>query len=211
MGIGLPGVDKVARLLDYDDADDLFAALGNGSINSSQIMLKLSGELEPTGEEIEVLPPRKISPVSINVLGVGDLLTRLANCCHPLPGDKIIGYITQGRGITVHRRDCPNIIHEKEKERLVKVEWGDVAQVYPVMIQVDAWDRVGLIRDISVIIAEEGVNLSEASMGNHRDDSVTLYFTLEVKSAAQLSKIMSRIYSVWNVVSVTRKGEISVS
>ncbi len=211
LGIGLPGVDKVARLLDYEDADDLFAALGNGSINSSQIMLKLSGELEPTGEEIEVLPPRKISPVSINVLGVGDLLTRLANCCHPLPGDKIIGYITQGRGITVHRRDCPNIIHEKEKERLVKVEWGDVAQVYPVMIQVDAWDRVGLIRDISAIIAEEGVNLSEASMGNHRDDSVTLYFTLEVKGAAQLSKIMSRIYSVWNVVSVTRKGEVSVS
>jgi guanosine-3',5'-bis(diphosphate) 3'-pyrophosphohydrolase len=211
LGIGLPSVDKVARLLDYDNADDLFAALGSGSINSSQIMLKLSGELEPAEEGVEVLPLRKVSPVSINVLGVGDLLTRLANCCHPLPGDKIIGYITQGRGITVHRRDCPNIIHEEEKERLVKVEWGDVAQVYPVMIQVDAWDRVGLIRDISAIIAEEGVNLSEASMGNHRDDGVTLYFTLEVKSAAQLSKIMSRIYSVWNVVSVTRKGEISVS
>ncbi len=211
LGIGLPSVDKVARLLDYDGADDLFAALGSGSINSSQIMLKLSGDLEPAEEGVEVLPPRKVSPVSINVLGVGDLLTRLANCCHPLPGDKIIGYITQGRGITVHRRDCPNIIHEEEKERLIKVEWGDVAQVYPVMIQVDAWDRVGLIRDISAIIAEEGVNLGEASMGNHRDDNVTLYFTLEVKSAAQLSKIMSRIYSVWNVVSVTRKGEVSVN
>ena len=211
LGIGLPSVDKVARLLDYDDADDLFAALGSGSINSSQIMLRFSGELEPTREGVEVLPPRKVSPVSINVLGVGDLLTRLANCCHPLPGDKIIGYITQGRGITVHRRDCPNIIHEEEKERLIKVEWGDVAQVYPVMIQVDAWDRVGLVRDISAIIAGEGVNLGEVSMGNHRDDSVALYFTLEVKSTAQLSKIMSRIYSVWNVVSVMRKGEISVN
>jgi len=211
LGIGLPGVDEVARLLDYDGADDLFAALGSGSINSSQIMLKLSGDLEPTREGVEVLPLRKVSPVSINVLGVGDLLTRLANCCHPLPGDKIIGYITQGRGITVHRRDCPNIIHEQEKERLVKVEWGDVAQVYPVMIQVDAWDRVGLIRDISAIIAEEGVNLGEASMGNHHDGSIALYFTLEVKSATQLSKIMSRIYSVWNVVGVIRKGEISVS
>jgi len=211
LGLGLPGVDEVAQQLGYDSADDLFAALGNGSIHSSQIALKLSGQLEPTAEGAEVLPPRKLSPVSINVLGVGDLLTRLANCCHPLPGDKIIGYITQGRGITVHRRDCPNIIHEEEKERLIKVEWGDVAQVYPVTIQVDAWDRVGLVRDISAIIAEEGVNLSEVSMGNHRDESVTLYFTLEVKSAAQLSKIMSRIYSVWNVVSVTRKGEISVS
>jgi guanosine-3',5'-bis(diphosphate) 3'-pyrophosphohydrolase len=211
LGIGLPSVDEVAHLLDYENAEDLFAALGSGNINSSQIVHKLSGELEPTGEGVEVIPPRKVSPVSINVLGVGDLLTRLANCCHPLPGDKIIGYITQGRGITVHRRDCPNIIHEEEKERLVKVEWGDVAQVYPVMIQVDAWDRVGLVRDISAIIAEEGVNLSEVSMGNHRDDSVTISLTLEVKSAAQLSKIMSRIHSVWNVVSVARKGEISVT
>jgi guanosine-3',5'-bis(diphosphate) 3'-pyrophosphohydrolase len=210
-GIGLPGVDEVARLLDYDSADDLYAALGSGSINSAQIMLQFSGDLESTEGGVELMPPRKVSPVSINVLGVGDLLTRLANCCHPLPGDKIIGYITQGRGITVHRRDCPNIIHEMEKERLVKVEWGDVAQVYPVMIQVDAWDRVGLIRDISAIIAEEGVNLGEVSMGNHNDGSVSLYFTLEVKSAAQLSKIMSRVNSVWNVVSVTRKGEISVT
>ena len=211
LSVGLPAVDAVARLLNYDSADDLFAALGSGNINSSQIMLRLSGELEPTEEGPGILPPRKISPVSINVLGVGDLLTRLANCCHPLPGDKIIGYITQGRGINVHRKDCPNIIHEEEKERLVKVDWGTVAQVYPVAIQVDAWDRVGLVRDVSAIIAEEGVNLSEVSMDNHRDDSVTMHFTLEVKSAAQLSKIMSRIHSVWNVVGVTRKGEISVS
>jgi len=211
LGLGLPGVDEVARQLGYGSADDLFAALGNGSIHSSQIVLKLSGQLEPPAEGVEVLPPRKLSPVSISVLGVGDLLTRLANCCHPLPGDRIIGYITQGRGITVHRRDCPNVIHEEEKERLIEVEWGDVAQVYPVTIQVDAWDRVGLVRDISAIIAEEGVNLSEVSMSNHQDDSVTLYFTLDVKSVAQLSKIMSRIYSVWNVISVTRKGETSVS
>jgi guanosine-3',5'-bis(diphosphate) 3'-pyrophosphohydrolase len=211
LGADLPGVDKVARLLNYDSADDLFAALGNGSINASQIMPRLGGALEPTEEGPEVLPPRKISPVGINVLGVGDLLTRLANCCHPLPGDRIIGYITQGRGITVHRRDCPNIVHEEERERLVKVEWGAVAQVYPVTVQVDAWDRVGLVRDISAIIAEEGVNLTGVSMDNHRGDSVILYFTLEVKNAAQLSKIMSRIHSVWNVVSVIRKGEIRVS
>jgi GTP pyrophosphokinase len=211
LGIGLPNVEKVARMLGYDTADDLLAALGSGSIHSYQIVLKLSGELETTGEGVEVLPPRKISPSSINVLGVGDLLTRLANCCHPLPGDKIIGYITQGRGITVHRRDCLNIINEEEKERLVEVGWGDVAQVYPVTIQVDAWDRVGLVRDVSAIVAEQGINLTEVNMGSHQDGSVTLYLTLEVQSATQLSKIMSRIYSVWNVVSVTKKGGISVS
>ncbi len=207
LGIGLPGVDEVARLLDYDGIDDLYAALGSGSINSSQIMLKFSRGLETTGGGVEVMPPRKISPVSINVLGVGDLLTRLANCCHPLPGDKIIGYITQGRGITVHRSDCPNILSEEEQERLIAVEWGEVEQVYPVMIQVDAWDRVGLVRDISAIIAEERVNVTAVSTTNHHGDSVTLYFTLEVTSAAQLSKIMSRVYSLWNVASVMRKEE----
>ncbi|MFO7773857.1 MAG: bifunctional (p)ppGpp synthetase/guanosine-3',5'-bis(diphosphate) 3'-pyrophosphohydrolase [Dehalococcoidia bacterium] len=205
--VGSPGVDKVARLLDYADADDLFAALGSGSINASQIALKLSRDLEPAEEGVEVVPQRKLSPVGINVLGVGDLLTRLANCCHPVPGDRIIGYITQGRGITVHRNDCLNIVNEEDRERLIKVEWGEVAEVYPVTIQVDAWDRVGLVRDISGIIAEEGVNLTEVNMSNHQDDSTSLYLTMEVKNGVQLSKIMSRINSVWNVVSVTRKGE----
>ena len=205
--VGLPSIDKLARMLNYGDADDFFAALGSGRINASQIALNLSGTLETHDEGVAILPPRKVSPVSINVLGVGDLLTRLANCCHPLPGDKIIGYITQGRGITVHRSDCPNILNEEEQERLIEVEWGEVAQVYPVIIQVDAWDRVGLVRDISAIIAEEGVNLTEINTTNHHGDSVTLYLTLEVKSAAQLNKIMSRIYSVWNVASVARKEE----
>ena len=205
LGFGVPSIDKVAHLLDYGDADDLLAALGSGAITSAQISVKLSGDLEPSEATVGVVPGRKVSPVGIKVLGVGDLLTRLANCCHPLPGEKIIGYITQGRGITVHRRDCPNITHEQERERLIKVEWGDVAQVYPVTVQVDAWDRVGLVRDISAIIAEEEVNLSDIRAADRRDDSVTLHLTLEVKSAAQLSRIISRLYSVWNVVSVMRK------
>jgi len=205
VGLTLPAIDTLARLFDYQSSDDFLAALGCGSVSSSQVALKLSGDLEPSSEAIELAPPRKISPVSIKVLGVGDLLTRLASCCHPLPGDEIIGYITQGRGITVHRKGCPNIVNEVEKERLVDVEWGDVEQVYPVAIQVDAWDRVGLVRDISAIIAEEGVNLSEFNMANH-DNITSLYFTLEVRSTAQLTKIVARVHSVWNVINVVRKG-----
>jgi GTP diphosphokinase / guanosine-3',5'-bis(diphosphate) 3'-diphosphatase len=204
---GSISVEEVARLLDYGEADDLFAALGSGIVSASQIALRLSGDLEPEVQGVSVLPARKVRPVSINVLGVGDLLTRLANCCHPLPGDKIIGYITRGRGITVHRADCTNIINEEDRERLIRVEWGEVAQVYPVTIQVDAWDRVGLVRDISAIIAEERVNVTDMSSVSHLDDSVSLHITLEVKNGVQLSKIMSRIYTVWNVVSVMRKGD----
>jgi GTP pyrophosphokinase len=93
-----------------------------------------------------------------------------------------------------------------ERERLVGVEWGDVEQVYPVAIQVDAWDRVGLVRDISAIIAEEGVNLSEVNTTTGDGNMTSLYFTLEVKSTAQLARIASRIHSVWNVITVVRKG-----
>jgi GTP pyrophosphokinase len=206
LGLTLPTIDAVARLFDYQNSDEFLAAIGCGSISSSQVALKLSGDLEPPSEVVGIAPPRRISPVSIKVLGVGDLLTRLANCCHPLPGDEIIGYITQGRGITVHRKDCLNIINEMEKERLVGVEWGDVEQVYPVAIQVDAWDRVGLVRDISAIIAEEGVNLSEVNTTTGDGNMTSLYFTLEVKSTAQLARIASRIHSVWNVITVVRKG-----
>ena len=206
LGINLPSVEEVAHLLNYHNPDDFFAALGSGSISPSQVALKLSEDLEPPSVVGEISPPRKISPVGVRVLGVGDLLTRLANCCHPLPGDEIIGYITQGQGITIHRRDCLNIINEVEKERLVGVEWGDVEQVYPVTIQVNAWDRVGLVRDISAIIAGEGVNLNAVNMTNHEDNITSSYFTIEVRNAAQLSKIIARVRSVWNVINVVRKG-----
>jgi GTP pyrophosphokinase len=203
-------MDEVLRVFGYKNPDDLFIAIGSGGVSLSQLASKLSTELKPPSEVVEITPTRRISPVSIKVLGVGDLLTRLASCCHPLPGDGIIGYITQGRGITVHRRDCPNILNEVEKERLIDVAWGDVEQVYPVDIQVDAWDRVGLIRDISAIIAGEGVNIDGINMINHGNNTVSLFFTLEIRSVVQLTRLISKIYSVWNVINIVRKGEISV-
>ena len=207
LGISLPSADKLARQFKYSHLNDFFAALGCGSISPSQVALKLSADLEPPSEAVGISPPRKASPSSVKVLGVGDLFTRLAGCCHPLPGDEIIGYITQGRGITVHRKDCSNIINEVEKERLINVNWGDVEQVYPVTIQVDAWDGVGLMRDISAIITEEEVNITDVKMSDHDDNITSLYFTLEVKNATQLSKLISRIYPLWNVINVARKGE----
>ncbi|MCD6599293.1 MAG: bifunctional (p)ppGpp synthetase/guanosine-3',5'-bis(diphosphate) 3'-pyrophosphohydrolase [Dehalococcoidia bacterium] len=206
LGISLPSIDKLAHQFKYKHADDFFAALGRGGITLSQISLKLSLDLESPGDTIGISAPRKGSPSSVKVLGVGDLFTRLAGCCHPLPGDEIIGYITQGRGITVHRKDCPNIINEVEKERLIDVSWGDVGQVYPVTIKIDAWDRVGLVRDISAIISEEGVNITGANVNHHDNNVTSLYFALEIKSATHLNKVVSRIYSLWNVINVVREG-----
>lgn len=195
--------EEIARAVNYSDVDDFLVALGSGIISIPQIEFKLSSRHEPSPRA----PQRRISPASIKVLGVGDLLTRLANCCHPLPGDEIIGYITQGRGITVHRVDCPNIVNEDEKERLIAVTWGEMEQTYPVTIKIEAWDRVGLLRDISVIIADAGVNVVEAGVEERKDNASSLYFTMEVRDTLQLTKVISKIYSVWNVVNITRKGD----
>jgi GTP pyrophosphokinase len=208
-GVTLPSVDEVAPLFGFKNGDDFFAAIGSGSLNPSQIIARLTVSEEQPEELVEVHPSRKVSSASIKVLGIGNLVTNLANCCHPLPGDKILGYITQGRGITVHRRDCPNIINEVEKERLIEVDWGDVEQTYPVAIQVDAGDRIGLVRDISAIIASEGVNITDVNMADH-DDVTSLKFSLEVMGAAQLANLISKIYSIWGVIKVRRKGEENV-
>jgi len=207
--VALPSVGEVASLFGFKNMDDFFAAIGSGNLNPSQIIAKLAVREEPP-EELVVRPSRKVSPASVKVLGVGELVTHLANCCHPLPGDKIIGYITQGRGVTVHRRDCPNIVNEVERERLVEVSWGGVQQVYPVAIEVDGWDRVGLVRDISAVIAEEGVNITDLNTVDH-EDIVSLNFSLEVKGTAELASLIAKIYSVGGIVNVRRKGGVNAT
>ena len=208
--IVLPSVSEVASLFGFKNMDDFFAAIGSGNLSPSQIIAKLAVSEERPEELVEVHPSKKVSPASVKVLGVGDLVTHLANCCHPLPGDKIIGYITQGRGVTVHRRDCPNIVNEVERERLIEVGWGGVEQVYPVAIQVNAWDRIGLLRDISVIIAEEGVNITDFHVADH-EDIVSLNLSLEIKGTAELASLISKVYSIGGVVNVRRKGGVNAA
>ncbi|MBA7696563.1 Bifunctional (p)ppGpp synthase/hydrolase RelA [subsurface metagenome] len=141
------------------------------------------------------------------MLGVGDLFTQLAQCCRPVPGDKIIGYVTRSRGVTVHRKDCYSVVHEDEKERLVKVEWGQTDSLYPVNIQVEAWDRVGLLRDITTLVAEEKVNIAALSSTHHDDHTVTEYFTLEIRGLCQLSRLLIKIEGIKGVTGVTRVGD----
>ena len=206
LGIKLSGREELARLFKYDSVDDFLAAIGYGGITTHQVALKLAAQQEQPREIVGVTPP-KPPVLAVQVLGVGDMLTRLAECCHPLPGDKIIGYVTRSRGVSVHRRDCHNIIHEDEKERLIPVEWGQTDALYPVSIQVEAWDRVGLIRDITTVVAEEKVNIAAMSSVQHDDHTVTEYLTLETKGLAQLLRLLGRIEAVRGVIGVTRVGD----
>ena len=206
LGIKLSQREELAKLFKYDSLDDFLAAIGYGGVTTHQVALKLAAQEERPKEAAGATPPPP--PVSaIKVLGVGNMVTRLAECCHPVPGDRIVGYVTRSRGVSIHRQDCYNIIHEDEKERLIPVEWGRTADMYPVGIQVEAWDRVGLIRDITTIVAEEKINIAAMNSIHHDNNTVTEYLTLETKGLAQLSRLLGRIEGVRGVISVARVGD----
>jgi len=200
--------EELAELFNYGSVEDFLAAIGYGGISTHQIALKLAAEQE-TPRVIPEVAPRKPVPSTVHVLGVGNLVTHLAQCCHPVPGDKIIGYITRSRGVTIHREDCHNVLHEDEQDRLVPVEWGQTDEMYPVHIQVEAWDRVGLMRDITIVVAEEKVNIASLVSRNHDDHTVTMDFTLETQGLAQLSRLLKKIESVRGVIRIVRIGDES--
>jgi guanosine-3',5'-bis(diphosphate) 3'-pyrophosphohydrolase len=203
LGVSLPGADDLMKLFEYDSYDDFLAAIGYGGITLHQIAMKLTKEGEEEPIEIQVTEVRKTTVSGVEVLGVGDLLTRLAECCHPVPGDEIIGFITRSKGVSIHRKDCPNILSLKEQERLIDVNWGHISELYPLTIQVNAWNRVGLLKDISTIVAGEKVNISNINFNDEKDD-VNLFITMDVKDMNQLNHILSKITSIPGVVSAGR-------
>ncbi len=207
LGIKPSEREGLAQLFKYDNFDDFLAAIGYGGISTHQIAVRLSAQ-QPQVKAVAA--PPKPPKSAIRVLGMGNLVTNLARCCHPVPGDKIIGYVTRSRGVTVHRRDCYNVIHEDEKERLVGVGWEPTDSLYPVKVRVEAWDRVGLIRDITTLVAEEKVNIGGVSSNHHHDHTVSEFFDLETTGLVQLSRLLKKIEGVKGVTSVSRVGDEAV-
>jgi guanosine-3',5'-bis(diphosphate) 3'-pyrophosphohydrolase len=195
----------LAEFFEYHNLDDFLAAVGNGTVTAHQIVLKLAAQ-EEKETAITGAPTPGAGLSGIQVLGVGDLMTNIARCCHPVPGDKIIGYITRSRGVTIHRTDCHNILNEDEKERLIPVEWGQTDHLYPVNIEVEAWDRVGLMRDVTTVVAEEKVNITSVNLADGDGQTITMFLTLEIKGLTQLSQILKKIDAVKGVISVSRVG-----
>ena len=196
---------EAAEMVGIAKVEDFFAALGDGSVTVNQVVQKLSNkeaenivEIKPAAALPSILPSS-----AIEVLGVGDLLTSIARCCNPINGDEIAGYITRSRGVTVHRRNCPNILNETEKERLVTVSWGKTQTLYPVRIQVRAWDRVGLLRDVTAAVSDEGVNIAECVSEEYADMSI-ITLTAHIRGIDQLSTLFFRLEGVKGVIGVTR-------
>jgi GTP pyrophosphokinase len=211
LGGSLGGMEaEILKLFKFEDLDDFFLRVGYGEISAQHVSNKLATLLVEAPEvpvETAAPPARATYTTSISVLGTGDLLTRLARCCNPVPGDKIIGYVTRGEGVSVHRVDCRNVLSEDETERLVDVEWGRRGQLYPVAVHIDAWDRVGLLRDISTMVAEEKVNMVGVHTQEAHDGHITIFVTLETAGVEQLARLLTKLEGIRGVVSVSRRVE----
>jgi GTP pyrophosphokinase len=139
------------------------------------------------------------------VKGVGDLLVRFTKCCHPIPGDPIVGFVTRGRGVTVHLRTCHTVVNERDVQRLIEVEWETEAQqTYPIAIRIEAFDRTGLLSEISNVVAENRINIVSANIRVHGDHRATIQATLQVASVAQLARVMARLEQIRDVHTVQR-------
>ena len=192
-----------------DKPVDLYACVGRNEITSAQIAGAIDHLSEPT-ERLIVNEKRAQKPVkgSVSVRGVGNLLTQMAVCCKPVPHDAIVGFITRGKGVSIHRADCNHILNlrEEERERLIDVEWGsDTTGEYRVEIQVDAFNRVGLIRDVSAAVANFRVNVvAMQTLMNPDEQQATMKIGLQISTMADLTPLMDKLRQLRNVHSVER-------
>ncbi len=208
--------DTVFQWFGYERLDDFLAAVGAGDINGGQIASRIL-DMERREQEAQdrlTLKPRPApsgmmvdSGNGINVQGTSGLLISLAKCCNPMPGDPITGFVTRGRGVTVHRADCPNVNGGSDAERLIDVNWGPVKneQRFSVPVEIVAYDREGLMRDISTIIADEKVNMSTVNVST-RQNIATFQLTMEFADLQQLSRVLTRIENIQSVVEARRRN-----
>jgi len=210
LGLSDINLENLARQLDLKSTDEMFIDLGCGDLSVSRIISLIAQQELPAEEELVASRP-KSSPDStdaVSVVGLRGLLTAMGKCCNPMPGDPIVGYITRGRGATIHRQDCPNILRSTERERLVKVSWGEQMRTYPVPIKITAFDRQGLMSDISTLLNAEGINIVDVNVrvdhDNVKADLAEIRLTVEVKDIGQLSRMLNRVENLANVLEAQR-------
>tara|TARA_B100001123_G_scaffold113596_1_gene132284 strand:+ start:223 stop:2466 length:2244 start_codon:yes stop_codon:yes gene_type:complete len=199
-------LNEISEVMGMDSSDELYHSIGTGSVTVSQIAARLTASTDESSSN-QVKP---VGPTSgIDVLGVGDLLTRIAQCCNPIKGDNIAGYITRSRGVTVHRTDCPNIKNENVQETLIQVDWGQARKLYPVDIQIDAYDRVGLLKDITALVSEHRVNIANCETREVADRSI-ITMTLYTRGIDELNKVFSKLEGVKGVTNIIRSPDQSI-
>jgi len=205
--------EELAAKLDYPSIEDMFAAVGYGDrhpqgIGTAALALDRARTPapEPTLEAFPAtLPTKRKSTGGLSLHGVDDILGNRARCCNPVPGDRVVGFVSRGRGIVIHRKDCVHVRTTDEPERLVEIDWGGTqGERHVVDVEIRAQDRAGLLRDVSNLLATEDVNLSSARAEGNKDGSAWLRLSLEIKTSEQMARVMQRIDAMPEVLEVRR-------
>jgi GTP pyrophosphokinase len=191
----------------------MYAAVGSGDISAAQVLNAAQGLVENRpGPQLKLARPGGGSyRGQVQVRGVGNLLTHMAGCCKPLPGDAITGFITQGRGVSIHREDCPRLVRlqDSSPQRVIEVEWGSSPpENYEVDVAIEAYDRQGLLRDITGLLANARINvLAINTQTNKKSNTATMRLRMEVPNLGALSKLLERMNRMKNVISALRVTE----
>jgi len=218
MSTDLGGLEPALKRLKLNSVEDLYVAIGNGDLTTGQVFNALARSREanavPQAEDLVSRTParqRETTPAradDIVIEGVGNLMTAMAKCCHPIPGDPVVGYVTRGRGVTIHREDCRQVVHWRSQNspRLLQVHWGArPATSYAVQLLIRAFDRRDLIRDISTVLSTADVQVTDISSKlDEMVDEVTIRLKVRVRDYEQLSELLSRLGSVSNVIEARR-------
>jgi guanosine-3',5'-bis(diphosphate) 3'-pyrophosphohydrolase len=207
LGVNQPDLVRYGAKFGFKTVDDLYIAVGSGDFALGRLIKLYSDEQkESLAQELQVRPSsfnKQAADSGFMVTGMKGLATTTARCCHPAPGDEIIGYITRGRGVTIHRSDCPNIPRVRDKERLLKVDWGQAQQTFPVEVEIVAFNHSGLMTEISTVLGSEPVRLVDLSMVN-RNDLVRVKLVVELAGLDQLSRLLARLENIPNVIEAGR-------
>ncbi len=206
---------ELAKEFRIPDLTDFLAAIGYGEVAARSVVLKWAAREEAANSAaapalastIPLTSRSSRSPSGgVRVAGLGDLMTNIARCCKPVPGEPIRGYVTRGRGVTVHREDCVNIRHATDPQRIVEAEWDEGSrEVYPVRLRIEARDRTGLLRDVAIAIAESKVNLSGAAVEVDGAQAAVISAVVDITSLTELSRLLERLEGVRDVQQVVRE------
>jgi GTP diphosphokinase / guanosine-3',5'-bis(diphosphate) 3'-diphosphatase len=205
---------KVAEELKFADVDAMFVAIGEGHMSPQSVTTRIMRAFDPQAadDEPEVGPPRRRRRRAnrgkgIIVEGHDDLLVRLARCCTPVPGDRVVGFLTRGRGVSVHREDCPNAksLSVADDERMAEVWWDDRQRsTFVAAIQIDALDRTKLLRDVTAAISDHGIHILSSTTRARRDGIASLTFTLELGDPAHLQHVLQSVRRIDSVFDAYR-------
>jgi GTP pyrophosphokinase len=203
-------MDAVVAHFGFKTVDDLIANVGYGKITPLQVVRRFGPRTEEEGDNRSLLDKlisrvrRKKPKVGVIVRGVDDILVRFGKCCQPVPGDPIVGYITRGAGVTVHRTNCLNAL-KMSPERQIEVQWsGEIKETYPVRIRVTSLDRVGLLADVASNISKHGANILSVNTKTYEDNTVDSAITLAVENTSHLNRVVSALKKVKHVQGVKR-------